>query len=142
MLSLGKASDMDQALRRLHTLARNAAEPQNDRFAAADVDHGGLQADGCRAPVKDDGDAKPTQMKIDVMERVASLLLATRGFVVRNYPPFDIPVSAPFAEHVPELAALDRLKIAYAQGGDARLLRQYVERRDRLAALAFPRAPA
>jgi hypothetical protein len=92
--------------------------------------------------VKDDGDAKPTQMKIHVMERVASLLLATRGFAVRNYPPFDMPVSAAFAGHVPELMALDRLKIEYTRTADTRLLQQYLQRRDRLAALAFPRAPA
>lgn len=94
------------------------------------------------AYAKDDGAAKPAQMKIFVMERIASLLLATRGFAVRNYPPFAMPVSAPFVGRVPELVALDALKIAYAQTGETVYLEQYAERRDRLAALAFPRAPA
>lgn len=86
---------------------------------------------------KNDGVAKPAQMKIFVMERVASLLLASGKFVIRNYPPFAMPVSAPFVGHVPELVALDALKTAFAQSRDPRLLREFLERRDRLAALAW-----
>jgi len=86
---------------------------------------------------KDDGDAKPAQMKIMVMERVASLLLTTGQFTVRNYPPFELPLSAAFTGRLPELVALDALKIAYAQTGDAQFLRQFVARRDQLAALAW-----
>jgi len=86
---------------------------------------------------KNDGAAKPAQMKIFVMERVASLLLASGRFSVRNYPPFDMPVSAPFVGHEQELMALDALKIAYARTRDVQLLRQFVQRRDRLVALAW-----
>ena len=67
---------------------------------------------------KDDGDAKPLQMKIMLMERVVSLLLASRAFKTRNYPPFALPLSAAFAGRLPELVALDALKIAYAETGD------------------------
>lgn len=87
--------------------------------------------------VKNDGAAKPAQVKIMIMERMASLLLATRPFTVRNYPPFEMPLSAPFVGHLPELIALDALKIAYAQTRDPHTLRQYVERRDKLAAIAW-----
>jgi hypothetical protein len=91
---------------------------------------------------KTDGTEKPAQMKIFVMERIAPLLLATRRFTVRNYPPFAMPLSAPFVGHLPELVALDALKIAYAQTRDAHFLRQFTERRDRLAALVWSGRPA
>jgi hypothetical protein len=86
---------------------------------------------------KDDGDAKPAQMKIMLMERVVSLLLASRAFKIKNYPPFSMPLSAPFVGRLPELIALDALKIAYAESGDQQLLRQFAERRDKLVALAW-----
>jgi hypothetical protein len=86
---------------------------------------------------KDNGEATPAQMKIFILERVVSLLLATRRFTVRNFPPFALPLSAPFVGHLPEIVALDALKIAYAQTGEKLFLRQFVERRDRLAALAW-----
>lgn len=92
------------------------------------------------APVryaKDDGESKPAQMKIMVMERIASLLLAGGAYAVRNYPPFELPVSAPFAGRQAELAALDRLKVEYARSRDQGVLRQYVEGRDRLAGAAW-----
>ena len=44
---------------------------------------------------KDDGDAKPAQMKIMLMERVVSLLLASRAFKIKNYPPFSMPLARP-----------------------------------------------
>ena len=87
---------------------------------------------------KDDGDAKPAQMKIMLMERVVSLLLTSRAFKIKNYPPFSMPLSAPFVGRLPELVALDELKIAYTETGDQQLLRQFVERRDKLVALAWP----
>ena len=86
---------------------------------------------------KDDGDAKPLQMKVVLMERVVSLLLASRAFKTRNYPPFALPLSAAFAGRLPELVALDALKIAYAETGDPHFLRQFAERRDKLAAAAW-----
>jgi hypothetical protein len=90
------------------------------------------------AYAKDDGDAKPAQMKIMLMERVVSLLLASRAFKIKNYPPFSMPLSAPFAGRLSELVALDQLKIAFTETGDQQLLRQFAERRDKLVALAWP----
>jgi hypothetical protein len=86
---------------------------------------------------KDDGAVKPAQMKIMLMERAVSLLLASRAFKVKNYPPFALPLSAPFAGRLPELVALDALKIAYAETGDQQFLQQFAERRDKLVALAW-----
>lgn len=82
---------------------------------------------------KSDGDAKPAQMKIMVLERIASLMLAWGDFRVRNYPPFAIPLTEQFAGHLAELQDLDRLKIASTQG-DPQALQQFVARRDRLLA--------
>ena len=86
---------------------------------------------------KDDGASKPAQMKIMLMERVVSLLLASRAFKVKNYPPFALPLSAPFVGRIPELVALDALKIAYAETGDQQFLQQFAERRDQLTAAAW-----
>src|SRR5437899_11446699 len=46
---------------------------------------------------KDDGETKPAQMKIMVMERVVSLMLASGAFKTRNYPPFPFPSARPLA---------------------------------------------
>lgn len=82
--------------------------------------------------VKIDGDTKPAQMKIMVLERLVSLMLAWGDFRIRNYEPFAIPVSPPFQDHLAELQALDRLKIAYRTAGDQAALQQFVQRRDKL----------
>lgn len=86
---------------------------------------------------KTDGTQKPAQMKVFVMERIASLLLATRRFTVKNYPPFAMPLSRGFDGCLQEIVALDALKIAYAQTRDEHFLRQFIERRGKLAALAW-----
>jgi hypothetical protein len=89
-----------------------------------------------RRPVgyaKSDGDAKPSEMKIMVLERIVSLMLAWGDFRVRNFPPFAIPLTEQFEGHLAELQALDQLKIGYANG-DRSLLPQYVQKRDRLLA--------
>ncbi|MDE2605046.1 MAG: hypothetical protein KGL68_03895 [Burkholderiales bacterium] len=91
---------------------------------------------------KSDGDTKPAQMKIMVLERIPSLLLAWGDFTVRNYPPFAIPLTAQFAGHLAELKELDRLKIAYGAGGDRQLLQQYVQMRDGLLAAVRSRPQA
>jgi hypothetical protein len=82
--------------------------------------------------VKIDGDTKPAQMKIMVLERLVSLMLAWGDFRTRNYEPFAIPVSPPFFGHEDELYALDQLKIAYRTTGDQDALQRFVQRRDRL----------
>ena len=89
--------------------------------------------------VKEDlGEEKPAQMKVMFMERVPSLILSSRAFRVRNYAPLSMPLSVHFQERLPELIALDALKVAYVETGDASFRSQFVERRDRLLAAAFP----
>jgi hypothetical protein len=86
---------------------------------------------------KTDGSQKPAQMKVFIMERVAPLLLATRSFSVRNYPPFAMPLSKDFDGRLQEIVALDALKIAYTQTRNGHFLREYIERRSRLAAVVL-----
>jgi hypothetical protein len=88
---------------------------------------------------KDFGDNHPAFMKVMVMERVPSLILSSRAFRVRNYAPLAMPLNPNFYGRLPELVALDALKIAYAETGDAQFLRQFVDRRDRLLAAVFPK---
>jgi hypothetical protein len=90
---------------------------------------------------KTDGTQKPAQMKLFVMERIASLLLATRNFTVRNYPPFAVPLSKGFGGHLQEVMALDALKIAYLQSRDERIRQEFFERRGRLAARVWSGNP-
>lgn len=90
---------------------------------------------------KTDGTRKPAQMKIFVVERMASLLLVARSFTVVNYPPFAMPLSVGFGGQLQEVMALDALKIAYTQSRDVRLQREFFERRGKLAALVWPAAP-
>jgi hypothetical protein len=71
------------------------------------------------------------------MERVAPLMLASRAFRTKNYPPFAMPLSAPFVGRLPELVALDALKIAYAETGDQEFLRLFAAQRDKLVAAAW-----
>lgn len=86
------------------------------------------------AYAKSDGDSKPSEAKIMVLERIASLMLAWGDFRIRNYPPFAIPLTQQFEGHLAELQELDRLKIAYTASGDRQLLQQFVAGRDRLLA--------
>jgi hypothetical protein len=88
---------------------------------------------------KDGGESKPAQMKIMIMERVVSLMLASRAFRIRNYPPFEMPLSAPFVGRTADLVALDALKIAYAETGGERYLRLFIEKRDDLLASVLRR---
>ena len=85
---------------------------------------------------KDDGEAKPSQMKVMLMERIAPLLLSSGAFRIASYDCFAMPLSRAFVGHVEELRELDALKLAYVTRGDAKALRQFVERRDALLAQA------
>ena len=63
---------------------------------------------------------RPVQMKILLMERVASVMLATsNGIAIRNYPPFKLPL---LEQHwIPlfdNLVAMDAMKIAHLETGD------------------------
>jgi len=84
--------------------------------------------------VKDDGETKPAQMKVMLMERIAPLLLSSGAFRIANYDTFAMPLSRGFAGYLQELRELDALKIAYAASSDAAALRRYMERRDALLA--------
>lgn len=76
--------------------------------------------------VRDDGVAKRAQMKVFVMERIATHLLATEpGLTIVNYPPFDIPVAPYFSGLMSELMQLDALKLAYSKSHDPEMLRRY-----------------
>lgn len=87
---------------------------------------------------KNDGGTKPAQMKIMVLERIASLMLGWGDFRTRNYPPFAMPLTPPFSGRLAELQALDRLKTAYRTAGDREALRQFTERRNRMLAAVRP----
>lgn len=91
---------------------------------------------------KGSGDTKPAQMKVMVLERIVSLMLAWGDFKVRNYPPFAIPLTDQFAGRLAELQALDQLKIAFTQTGNRQLLNEFVARRDALLATVRTRAKA
>lgn len=86
--------------------------------------------------VKDDGETKPSQMKVMLVERIAPLLLSSGAFRIASYDPFAMPLTRAFVGHLPELKELDALKLAYATRGDGEALRRFVERRDALLAQA------
>jgi hypothetical protein len=88
--------------------------------------------------VRDDGLAKPAHMKIFVMERLVSYLLATNGFVTRNFPPFDLPLTPAFVGRMPNLVVFDALKMAFSQTGDARFLNLYKQLRNEALAAVWP----
>jgi hypothetical protein len=115
----------NQAFNRLFELAETRGSPLHEALNRS-VEY-----------AKNDGVAKPAQMKIMIMERVAPLMLASRAFKTKNYPPFAMPLSAPFVGRLPELVALDELKIAYAETGDQEFLRRFAAQRDKLVAAAW-----
>jgi len=87
---------------------------------------------------KDSGETKPAQMKVMFMERVPSLLLSSGAFRVHPHAPFSMPRSERFQDRLPDLVALDALKIAYTQTLDPTFVQLFVERRDHLLAELFP----
>jgi hypothetical protein len=87
---------------------------------------------------EDSGEEKPAQMKIMFMERVPSLILSSRAFRIRNYAPFAMPLSEHFIARLPDLVALDALKLAHAETGEQQFRLQFIERRNRLLAETFP----
>ena len=86
-------------------------------------------------PARADG----PQMKVVLVERIPSLLLSSRAFKTRNYPPFSLPLSAAFAGLRPELVTLDALKIAFADTGEQHFLKQFSARRAPVLNTALPR---
>jgi hypothetical protein len=75
---------------------------------------------------------KPTEMKIMVLERMASFLLSSGAFAVRNYPPFDMPLSKQFEGRLADIQALDRLKMVFRETGDPKVMQEFVGRRNAL----------
>jgi hypothetical protein len=84
---------------------------------------------------KDSGEKSRTHMKIFVMERAASFVLASGKFRVRNFPPFQIPVCDAFSGRLVDVVALDSLKIAYSETEDPDYLTLFMQMRDK----ALPR---
>jgi len=74
---------------------------------------------------KEGGPAMPVQRKVFALERLVSYLLHVDRVKVVNYPPFSFPLSERFVGHLPELAELDRLKLAFCDTGDPRHLYAY-----------------
>jgi len=91
--------------------------------------------------VKETGERSLTHMKIFVMERAVSFLLASRAFSVRNFPPFQLPLSAPFIGHLADVVALDALKIAFSQTGDPHFIQLFKQVRDKAIARAWMTDP-
>lgn len=71
---------------------------------------------------------QPAQLKIFLMERVMSMLLATdRGLKVVNYPPFELPPSHESWQPLfDNLVVLDSLKASYLATEDVRYMNVYV----------------
>lgn len=99
----------------------------------------GPVAEALRRPVGYKEDT--TDMKIMVLERMTSFILSSGAFTIRNYPPFSLPTTLQFAPHVPELKALDALKIRFRDTGEAQFLQEFLRRRDALLQVALPRRP-
>jgi len=86
------------------------------------------------AYLKGNGDKSFMHMKIFVMERAASFLLASGAFRVKNFPPFAVPLCPQFTGRLPDVVTLDALKIAFAESADAKFLELFRQMRDRVVA--------
>jgi len=94
-------------------------------FSAAETTGSPLHA-ALTATTVHHGKAHP-QMKIFLMERIASTLLATsEDYAVASFPPFEMAFSHPFFTGVfSELIELDALKLALSATGDPHYLKCY-----------------
>jgi len=90
---------------------------------------------------KEGGPAMPVQVKVFVMERVASTLIHMDKVAVLNYPPFSMPLSERFSGRLAELMELDRLKIAFCDTGVPQHFYAYVALRDGLLRAAYGGKP-
>ncbi len=86
---------------------------------------------------KEGGPSMPVQVKVFVMERVASYLMHAAKVAVLNYPPFSLPLSDRFSGRLAELMELDRLKIAFCETGDPKHLYAYAALRGSLLKAAY-----
>ncbi len=80
---------------------------------------------------------KPVQTKVFVMERLASVLLQQNRVAVASYPPFTLPLSTRFADSMPQLVELDRLKRAFCDTQDVAHLYAYAGKRSELLRRVF-----
>ena len=108
----------NEVLEHCFTLAETPGSPLHSELNSTTLHH---------------GQAKP-RMKIFLMERVASLLLATfTTHVVASFPPFEIAFSHPYFGGVfSEVIELDALKLAFSTTGDAHYLKCYRALQDRV----------
>ncbi|HEY6241188.1 MAG TPA: hypothetical protein VIW78_10150 [Burkholderiales bacterium] len=91
------------------------------------------------AYTKEGGESKLTQMKIFIMERAVSYLLATsKDLATKNFPPFKMPVSSNFNGHLPDIVVLDALKIAFSETGEPYFFQLFRELRDKAVASVWP----
>jgi len=147
--------DPDLRLDRLVTHSRNAvlanyfvARPRFWRHWNEVLEHCFTLAETPDSPLRSEldsttlhhGQAKP-RMKVFLMERVASLLLATStAYAVASFPPFEMAFSHPYFSRVfSEVIELDALKLAFAATGDAHYLKCYRVLQDRV--LSAPDCP-
>jgi hypothetical protein len=82
--------------------------------------------------VKVSGETKPSDLKIMLMERIPSFMLARERFRVVNYPPFALPLSYTFRDKLTEVMQLDAWKAAYRDRGDEAAIRQFVVLRNQV----------
>jgi len=76
-----------------------------------------------------------THMKIFVMERAVSFLLASSpAYTVTNFPPFQLPLCPELDGRLADVVMLDALKLAFAGTDDPNYLRLYAQLRDRVLA--------
>lgn len=83
------------------------------------------------------GPSMPVQVKVFVVERVATFLLRTERIAVLNYLPFEFPLSDRFAGRLEALRELDRLKRAFCDSGDPAHLYDYAAKRNRVLKAAY-----
>lgn len=89
------------------------------------------------------GETKPSEMKIMLMERIPSLMLARGDYRIANYPPFALPLSYGFHDKLTQIMQLDAWKAAYRDRGDEAALHKFVALRDEVfRASAGQRPPA
>jgi hypothetical protein len=81
---------------------------------------------------------KRSQMKIFILERAASFLLATARSTVAAFPPFKMPLTLPFRGYLPSVVMLDSLKIAFSDTGDPHFLDVFREERAKAIATVWP----
>jgi hypothetical protein len=88
--------------------------------------------------MKDGGEKTFTHMKIFVMERAVSYLLAgSAEFRVANFPPFQAPLCQSFTGRLADVVILDALKIAFSETNDPHFLQLFKQIRELVIATTW-----